>query len=292
MTELGWENYAVDHEDGNGQFEVNVTYADAVESADRAIFFRYMTDMVARQHGALATFMPKPFTDNTGNGMHFTMSLWDMENNVNLFEAPEGQEDSRGFNMSEIAYHFIAGMLDHARAYAAFAAPTVNSYKRLKPGTELIRTWVPVARTWGGNNRTQMIRIAREGAIEDRTPDFSGSPYLAMAAALAAGLDGIERKLDPGPVNEKNLYDFSPSQLHARGIKLLPGSLLESLHYLGKDDVMREAFGKVPKDGPEGEFGAGTEDFIDYYIRIKRDEFHEVTDEVTQVEVDRYLLFP
>lgn len=292
VTELGWENYAVDHEDGNGQFECNVTYADAVESADRAVFFRYMVDMLAREHGSLATFMPKPFTDNTGNGMHFTMSLWDMEKNINLFEAAEGEEDPRGFGLSDIAYHFVAGLLEHARGYAAMAAPTVNSYKRLKPGTENVRTWVPVARTWGGNNRTQMVRIARNGAIEDRTPDFSGSPYLAMAAALAAGLDGIERKLDPGPINEKNLYDFSPSQLQDMGIKLLPGSLWEACHYLGKDDVLRKAFGKVPKDNPDGSPSDKTEDFVDYYIRVKNDEFHEVTDEVSPIEIERYLLYP
>lgn len=289
VTQLGWENYAVDHEDGNGQFECNVTFADALETADRAVFFRYMTDTVAQEHGATATFMPKPFTDNTGNGFHLTMSLWDAETDTNLFEDPD---DPRGFGLSQVAYQFAAGILEHARGYSAMVAPTVNSYKRLKPGTDTIRTWVPVAMTYGGNNRTQMLRIARTGAIEDRTPDFSGSPYLGMAAALAAGLDGIERGLDPGEPNTSNLYDLSPSEITERGIGILPASLLEAVHYLTKDDVFREAFGQVPVDGPYGEPSSKTEDFVDYYARLKRDEYHAVTDIVTAHELERYLTFP
>lgn len=289
VTELGWENYAVDHEDGRGQFECNVTYADALETADRAMFFRYMTEMVAQQHGLTATFMPKPFTDNTGNGMHYTMSLWDAETDTNLFEA---SSDPRGFGLSDLAYQFAGGLLDHARGYAAMVAPTVNSYKRLKPGTESIRTWVPVAMTYGGNNRTQMLRIARTGAFEDRTPDFSGSIYLGMAAALASGLDGIERKLDPGEPNSSNLYDMSPSDIADRGIGMLPTSLLESVHYLTKDQVLREALGQVPVDGPNGEPSSKTEDFVDYYARLKQEEHQEITDVVTEHEVARYLRFP
>jgi len=289
VSELGWDNYAVDHEDGNGQFECNVTFADALETADRAVFFRYMTETVAQQFGSMATFMPKPFTDNTGNGLHYTMSLWDAETDTNLFDDPS---DPRGFGLSELGYQFAAGILDHARGYAAMVAPTVNSYKRLKPGTETIRTWVPVCMAYGGNNRTQMLRIARAGAFEDRTPDFSGSPYLGMASALAAGLDGIERGLDPGEPNTVNLHNLSPSEIAERGIGMLPASLLESVHYLTKDDVLREALGQVPVDGPDGEPSSKTEDFVDYYARLKRDEYHEVADIVTAHEIKRYLTFP
>jgi glutamine synthetase len=289
ITQLGWENYAVDHEDANGQFECNVMFADAMETADRAVFFRYMTETVAQQHGAIATFMPKPFTDNTGNGFHYTMSLWDAEKDVNLFE---DLDDPRGLGLSELGYQFAAGILDHARGYMAMVAPTVNSYKRMKAGTESVRTWVPVAVTYGGNNRTQMLRVARVGAIEDRTPDFSGSPYLGFAAALAAGLDGIERKLNPGEANQSNLYDMSTREMHQRGIHTLPHSLLESIHYLGRDDVLREAFGKVPLDGDHGEPSQECEDFVDYYTRLKLDEYHELTDRVTDYEVQRYLQFP
>jgi len=289
VTELGWQNYAVDHEDGRGQFECNVTYSDALETADRAVFFRYMVETVAQQFGKNATFMPKPFTDNAGNGLHYTMSLWDTETDTNLFDDPN---DPRGFGLSELGYQFTAGLLEHARAYSAIVAPTVNSYKRMKRGTESVRTWVPVAIVYGGNNRTQMIRIARTGAIEDRTPDFSGSTYLGFAAVLAAGLDGIERKLDPGEPNEKNLYEVPPSELERMGIKMVPHSLQEACHYLQKDDVLREAFGKVPVDGPFGAPSDETEDFVDFYARVKTDEYHEITDVVTRHEIDRYLRFP
>ena len=124
VSELGWENYAVDHEDGNGQFEINVTFADALETADRAIFFRYMVDSLAEEYGMIATFMPKPFTDNTVNGFHYTMSLWDAETDENLFL---DENDPRGLDLSELGYNFVAGMLEHARGYTAMVAPTVNS---------------------------------------------------------------------------------------------------------------------------------------------------------------------
>src|SRR5699024_10349694 len=186
VTELGWDNYAVDHEDGNGQFEINVTFADALETADRAIFFRYMVDSLAEEYGMIATFMPKPITDNTGNGFHYTMSLWDTDTDENLLL---DENDPRGLDLSELGYQFSAGILDHARGYMAMVATTVNSYKRLKAGTELIRTSVPVAITYGGNNRTQILRIARSAAIEYRTPHFAGRPYLCVTAALAAGMD-------------------------------------------------------------------------------------------------------
>lgn len=289
VTELGWDNYAVDHEDGNGQFECNVTFSDALETADRSIFFRYMTDVIAQQYGALATFMPKPFTDNTGNGLHYTMSLWDRQTDTNLFE---DAGDPNGFGLSTLAYQFAAGVLDHAPGYAAMVAPTVNSYKRLKAGTSTVRTWTPVCITYGGNNRTQMLRVAQSGAIEDRTPDFSGNPYLGFAAALAAGLDGIERGLDPGEPNANNLYEMPEQEIRERGIKKLPANLLEAVGELAADDVLRNALGQVPVDGPYGEPSSKTEDFVDYYARLKRDEYHEVTDVVPAHEIDRYLQFP
>lgn len=289
ITQLGWEDYAVDHEDANGQFECNVTFADALETADRAIFFRYMTEMVAREHGSIATFMPKPFTDNTGNGFHYTMSLWDVEKDINLFDDPE---DPRGLGLSELGYQFAAGIMEHARGYMSMVAPTVNSYKRMKAGTESVRTWVPGAIAYGGNNRTQMLRVARPGAIEDRTPDFSGSPYLGFAAALASGLDGIEKGLNPGEPNVSNLYDVPFSELEKRGISVLPHSLRESVECLRQDDVLREAFGTVPVDNAYGEYTGDTEDFVDYYARLKRDEYHAITDMVTDHEIKRYLQFP
>ena len=199
---LGWGNYANDHEDANGQFEQNFTYANALTSCDRAIFFRYMVHMLAEQHGMIATFMPKPFSHLTGNGCHFHMSLWDGDTNLFLDES-----DPRGLGLSELAYHFIGGLKEHARAYSALTAPTVNSYKRLKLGTTASgATWSPVWISYGYNNRTQMLRIPGPGRVEDRTIDGSCNPYLAAAAVLAAGLDGIERGLDAGEPNAENLY--------------------------------------------------------------------------------------
>ena len=278
VNELGWENYANDHEDGNNQFEANVTYSDALTTADRAVFFRYMVDTLAHQQGMVGTFMPKPFTDQTGNGFHLHLSLWDTETDTNLFEDPE---DSEGLGLSRLAYNFIGGLLAHAKATSAFAAPTVNSYKRLLLGTDQIRTWVPVYITYGGNNRTQMLRIPDGSRIEDRTPDGSCNPYLTTAATLAAGLDGIERDLHPGEANHDNLYEISEAELVKRDIGTLPASLPEAVGHLQEDDVLREAFGKVVD-----------EDFVDYYARLKRAEHRSIHDRVTDWEVERYLQYP
>src|SRR3954452_16261444 len=200
VNELGWGNYANDHEDANGQFEQNFEYADAVTACDRAIFFRYMVHQLAERKGReegrtmLATFMPKPFTNLTGNGCHFHMSLWDGDTNLFL----DG-DDPRGLGLSDTAYKFIAGLKNHAKAYSAITAPTVNSYKRLKVGsTASGATWSPVWISYGYNNRTQMLRIPGPGRVEDRTIDGSCNPYLAAAAVLASGLDGIEKGLPAG----------------------------------------------------------------------------------------------
>ena len=159
-NDLGWGNYANDHEDANGQFEQNFTYDDALVSCDRAIFFRYMVHTLAEQAGMIATFMPKPFSTLTGNGCHFHMSLWEGETNLFLDES-----DPRGLGLSETAYNFIGGLKAHARATSALTAPTVNSYKRLKVGTTTSgATWSPVWISYGYNNRTQMLRIPGRGA--------------------------------------------------------------------------------------------------------------------------------
>jgi glutamine synthetase len=271
---LGWGNYANDHEDANGQFEQNFTYADALSSCDRAIFFRYMVHTLAQQRGLLATFMPKPFSHLTGNGCHFHMSLWDGDTNLFLDE-----NDPRGLGLSEIAYHFIGGLKKHARAYSAVTAPTVNSYKRLKLGTTTSgATWSPVWISYGYNNRTQMLRIPGPGRIEDRTIDGSCNPYLAATAVLAAGLDGIETRSDPGEPNTENLYSVSYDELRSRGLESLPSNLLEATRELERDDVLREALGR----GRE-------EDYVDYYIRVKREEWNRYHEQVTPWEISEYL---
>lgn len=276
MNQLGWENYANDHEDANGQFEQNFHYADALTSADRLIFFRYMVHTIAHNAGLAATFMPKPFANLTGSGLHMHSSLWDAATGAELFADPS---DSRGLGMSQLGYQYIAGLIDHGPALAGVTCPTVNSYKRMGVGAPLSgATWAPAYATYGGNNRTQMLRVPEAGRVENRAVDGSANPYLAMAAQLAAGLDGIDRGLDPGEPNQDNLYLLSADEVGSRGIRTLPPTLLHAMDELVADDVMRDALGKTA-DG----------DYVDYYAKVKREEFHAWHSVVSDWEVERYL---
>lgn len=276
VTELGWDNYATDHEDANGQFEQNFHFADALTTCDRAVFFRYMVESLAQERGLIATFMPKPFANLTGNGCHFHASLW--SGGDNLFEA-DPSDDPRGLGLSELAYNFIGGLKAHAKAYIAVTAPTVNSYKRLVVGAPTSgATWAPAYVSYGYNNRTQMLRVPAPGRIEDRTVDGSCNPYLAAAAMLAAGLDGIERKLDPGDPNSDNLYTYTEEQRNEKGIELLPANLLDATRELERDDVLRAALGKT-RDG----------DYVDYFVTVKRREWQAAHEQITGWELDRYL---
>jgi glutamine synthetase len=272
-NELGWGNYANDHEDANGQFEQNFEFSDALTTCDRAIFFRYMVHTLAEQHGFIATFMPKPFTHLTGNGAHMHMSLWRDGENLFLDES-----DPRGLGLSSLAYNFVGGLKAHARASSALTAPTVNSYKRLKMGsTSSGATWSPVWISYGYNNRTQMLRI-NPGRIEDRTIDGSCNPYLAAAAVLSAGLDGIENGLDAGEPNGENLYTRTYDELTARGLRTLPANLLEATGELEADDVLRSALGR-----------GRDEDYVDYYVQVKRDEWFRYHEQVSAWEIREYL---
>jgi len=276
MNQLGWENYANDHEDANGQFEQNFHFADALTSADRLVFFRYMVHTVAHKAGVAATFMPKPFANLTGSGLHLHSSLWDANSGAELFADPA---DVRGLGMSKLGYQYIAGLIDHGPALAGVTCPTVNSYKRMGVGAPLSgATWAPAYATYGGNNRTQMLRVPEGGRVENRAVDGSANPYLAMAAQLAAGLDGIDRGLDPGEPNKDNLYLLSADEVASRGIRTLPPTLLHAMDELVADDVMRDALGKTA-DG----------DYVDYYAKVKREEFHAWHSVVSDWEVERYL---
>jgi glutamine synthetase len=277
LTDLGWNNYATDHEDANGQFEQNFDFADALTTADRAIFFRYMVESLAQERGIIATFMPKPFGHLTGNGCHFHMSLW--KDGENVFAA-DPADDPRGLGLSDVAYQFIGGLKTHAKAYIAVTAPTVTSYKRLVAGgAQSGSTWAPVYISYGYNNRTQMLRIPAAGRIEDRTVDGSTNPYLAATAVLAAGLDGIENGLDPGEPTNINMYETSEEDRKKLGIETLPANLLDATRELEGDEVLREAFGSV-----------GDEDYVDYFIRCKRREWQQAHEQITKWEIDRYLL--
>ena len=270
MQVLGWEPYANDHEDGTCQYELNWTYSDALTTADRHTFFKWMVKTVAEERGLLATFMPKPFSNLTGNGAHFHMSLWDEDNQKNLFL---DEDDPNG--ISQIAYWFTGGVLKHANALTAITNPLVNSYKRLvrrKPRSG--STWAPVYVTYGSNNRTQMIRIPAEGRIENRLGDGAANPYLAATVLLAAGLDGIENKIDPGIANEDNLYEITDDELERRGIHSLPSTLNDAIDALEKDDIIKESLGQ---------------EYADYFIDVKREEWRNYHLSISQWESDNYL---
>jgi len=278
MNALGWSNYANDHEDGNGQFEQNFNYADALTTADRVIIFRYMVHSLAQERGMLATFMPKPFKDRTGTGMHLHLSLWNADGIQPLFH---NDADERKLGLSELAYQFIGGVLDHAPGLTAVTCPTVNSYKRVSAAAPTSgATWAPGYVSYGGNNRTQMIRVPDAGRIEVRAVDGLANPYLALTALLAAGLDGIDRRLNPGEPNRENLFDLAAGEVASRGIRQLPPTLAHAADELAADGVLREAFGKVP--GGE---------YVDYYASVKRAEFAEYHAEVSPWETRRYLTF-
>ena len=274
VNQLGWTNYANDHEDGNGQFEQNFQYSDALTTADRLIFFRYMVHTLAQEAGMAATFMPKPFAHLTGNGLHTHQSIWDGD--TELFRA---DDDPRGLGMSSMAYQYIGGLIAHAPAMVAVTCPIVNSYKRMGVGAPTSgSTWAPAYATYGANNRTQMLRIPDAGRIENRGVDGAANPYLAFTVQLAAGLDGLERQLDPGDPNVDNLYTQDPKVVAERKIESMPPTLLHAVDNLVKDDVLRTALGKVPGG-----------DYVDYYAETKRREFMDWHSAVTASEVDRYL---
>ena len=277
MNTMGWENYANDHEDANGQFEQNWKYSDAMTTADRLILFRFMVHTLAQRDGRYATFMPKPFADRTGNGLHAHMSLWTGDTDEPLF--PAGETDSKGLGLSELAYQFTAGLLAHAESLVAVACPIVNSYKRMGVGAPTSgATWAPAYAAYGGNNRTHMIRIPEPDRIEIRLPDGAANPYLLFAAILACGLDGIDNGMDPGVPNTDNLFTLSPEEVAARGIKTLPPTLLHAADNLAGSEVLRAGLGMTP-DGP----------YSDYFAAVKRQEFLDHHHQVTRSEVNQYL---
>ena len=264
--------YQIDHEDANGQFEINYTYSDALTSADRFTFVRMAAGEIANEMGMVCSFMPKPMSDRTGNGMHFHLSIAD-ENGKNLFG---DDSDSNGMGLSKLAYHFCAGLLHHAKALCAIAAPTVNSYKRLVVGGSASgATWAPAYICYGDNNRSAMVRVPY-GRLEFRLPDSGCNPYLVHAAIIAAGMDGVERQLDAGaPVNE-NLYTMPIAQREELGVEILPQNLGEAIEALAADKILTEAIGQP---------------VMDEFIKLKRDEWIDYCRHVSDWEVKRYAEF-
>jgi glutamine synthetase len=274
-NDLGWGVYQADHEDGNGQYEVNFHYAEACVTADRYTFFKMMTSQIAPQYGAIATHMAKPFSNQTGSGAHIHYHLADANSGLNLFV---DEQDPRGFGMSPLAYHFLGGILKHAPALCAINSPTTNCYKRLLVGPGLTSsrsgfTWTPAFTSYGDNNRTQMIRICGPGHFEDRSVSAACNPYLVFAAYLAAGLDGIQHQLTPREPNFGNLYTLGRDEIYKANLTTLPQSLKEALAALEEDPVVLNALGPI-----QGE-----------YLKLKWREWTEYHRQISQWEIQHYL---
>ena len=251
MIEMGWGPYQNDHEDANGQFEMNWDYSECLKTADRHTFFKYMVKTIAEKHGLRATFMPKPFENLTGNGCHAHISVWDGKKNKFL-------DKSNNLGLSKMAYNFLGGVIKHASSLSAFFNPTINSYRRINaPPTKSGASWSPSSISYTGNNRTHMIRIPDPGRFELRLMDGSANPYLLQASVLAAGINGIKNKIDPGKPLNCNMYeDFAKYP----NLPKLPDELDQSLKQLKQNKEMNDAFGA---------------DVINSYIKLRSTEIKE-----------------
>ena len=267
MLELGWGAYQNDHEDANGQFEMNWAFNDAMITADQHAFFKFMVKSVAEKHGLRATFMPKPFINLTGNGCHMHASVWTTDGAANLFKDPQGE-----LGLSAMGYHFLGGVLHNGEALAAITNPTVNSYKRINaPRTTSGATWAPNTLTFGGNNRTNMVRIPGPGRVEFRLADGAVNPYLHHCVYLAAGLDGIENKRDPGKRLDIDMYTEG---WKAEGAKKLPLNLLDAVRAFEENPFLRGVLG---------------EEFSSAYVKLKTAEWNSYAAHLTDWERERTL---
>ena len=267
MIEFGWNPYQNDHEDANGQFEMNWDYDDALVTADRHVFFKYMVKSIAENHGLRATFMPKPFPNLTGNGCHAHVSVWDKSGSVNKF-----LDDGDEMGLSKLAYQFLGGVMHNADSLAAIFNPSVNSYKRIDATVTLSgATWSPNAISYSGNNRTHMVRIPDPGRFELRLMDGAANPYLLQAGVLAAGLDGIGNDRDPGQRLDINMYTEGHK---LRRIRRLPLNMLDAVRLFDKSKVLREAFG---------------DELVSGYVKLKLEDWRSYATAISQWERDHTL---
>jgi len=252
MLEMGWNPYQNDHEDANGQFEMNWEYDDVLKTADKHSFFKFMTKSVAEKHGLRATFMPKPIESLTGNGCHSHISAWDETEEVNKFS-----DDKNELGLSDIGLYFLGGIMRHATSLTAITNPTVNSYKRINaPSTSSGATWAPNTATWSGNNRTHMVRVPGPGRFELRLPDGAANPYLLQAAIIAAGIDGVINKINPGKRLDIDMYKEGHKVENATQ---LPLNLLDALRVFDSNTILKESLGN---------------DFSKAYISLKTAEWN------------------
>lgn len=278
-NQMGFDIYQSDHEDGNGQWEVNFGWTNMVRAADRYTLFKMMASQVAAKYGFIATFMGKPFADKTGSGGHMHFHVADAKTGENLFPARKGEKDWKGIGYSKLAYHFIGGVLKHIRALTAVGSPTVNCYHRIQSGEFVYSstsgyTWTPAFACYGDNNRTQLLRGPAPNRFEDRSISAAVNPYLMGAAYIAAGLDGIENEVDPGdPIPGINVWNLSFEERRKRGMQLLPQNLGEAIDALAEDEVVQSGLGAIAEE----------------YIKLKRAEWGEFMRVVHPWEIKRYL---
>ena len=267
LEEMGFEIEASHHECAAGQHEIDFKYAQALHAADNIMTFKLVVKSIAQKHGLHATFMPKPVYGINGSGMHVNMSLF--KNGENVFYDPNGTHE-----LSDTAYHFIAGVMDHVKGFTAITNPLVNSYKRLVPGYE-----APCYVAWSASNRSTLIRIpaarGKSTRIELRSPDPSCNPYLALAACLASGLDGIERELEPMPEITRNIFGMDSKTRKENGIESLPSSLYDAIHKLDEDELIKGVLG---------------DHVYTQYRNGKRKEWDEYRTQVTSWEISKYMV--
>ncbi len=276
MLELGWNPYQNDHEDANGQWEMNWDFDDALTTADKHSFFKFMTKCIAEKHGYRATFMPKPVEGLTGNGCHAHISVWDAPGNAsktNVFAMePNDSSQTAELGLSEKGRHFLGGIMKHASALAAITNPTVNSYKRINaPRTMSGATWAPNTVTWTGNNRTHMVRVPGPGRFELRLPDGAVNPYLLQAVIIAAGLSGVRSQADPGKRHDIDMYADGHK---VRGAPKLPLNMLDAMRAYNRDKELKAAMG---------------EEFSAAYLKMKQQEWNDFTSYFSQWEKDNTL---
>ncbi len=254
MIEMGWGPYQNDHEDANGQFEMNWDYSDCLKTADRHTFFKFMVKTIAEKHDLRATFMPKPFENLTGNGCHAHISLWKGKKNIFL-----DQHDKLG--LSKIAYNFLGGIMRHASSLSTFFNPTINSYRRINAApTKSGATWSPSSISYTGNNRTHMIRVPDPGRFELRLMDGSANPYLLQASVLAAGMEGLSKRINPGKPLFCNMYE---DYKNYPNLSKLPNELKDSLDKIENNKEMNKAFGK---------------EVIKSYVKLRTSELKDFND--------------
>ena len=276
---MGFGVYQSDHEDANGQYEVNFDWSDAVKASDRLIHFRMMTGQVAQKYGAIATYLAKPFADKSGSGAHLHFHIADHASGENLFPLKKGDADLKGLGMSKTAIHYLGGLLKHIRAITAVASPQINCYRRIQSGEFVYSsasgyTWTPSFASYGDNNRTQLFRSPAPNRFEDRSPSGMVNPYLLLAVHIAAGLDGIVNEIDPGDaIIGKNIWELSIEERKELGMCLLPQNLMEAVEALEEDEVVKSGLGPI----------------ADEFIKLKKAEWGTFMRHVTSWEIDRTL---